>query len=141
MTDNISETIKNIIIDFKGMNSWEDKYKHLIELGKDLPPMEENFRSEKNLVKGCQSRVWFHVNLKDGRLYFQGDSDAAIVKGLVALLLKVYSGRTPDEILSTKPTFLGDIGLREHLSMSRSNGLSSMLKQISLYAIAFKSQL
>jgi cysteine desulfuration protein SufE len=141
MTGSISETIKNIIIDFKGMNSWEDKYKHLIELGKALPEMEENFRSEKNLVRGCQSRVWFHVDLKDGRLYFQGDSDAAIVKGLVALLLKVYSGRTPDEILSTKPNFLGDIGLREHLSMSRSNGLSSMLKQISLYAIAFKSQL
>jgi cysteine desulfuration protein SufE len=87
------------------------------------------------------SKVWFHVEIRDGRLYFQGDSDAAIVKGIVALLLGVYSGRTPDEILSTKPTFLEGIGLREHLSMSRSNGLSSMLKQISLYAIAFKSQL
>lgn len=141
MVGPISETVKNIIKDFKGINSWEEKYKHLIELGKALPPMEESYKIEKNLVRGCQSKVWFHVDNRDGRLYFQGDSDAAIVKGIVALLLHVYSGRTPDEILSTKPTFLEDIGLREHLSMSRSNGLSSMLKQISLYAIAFKSQL
>ena len=141
MSTTISETIKTIINDFQGINSWEDKYKHLIELGKKLHPMDETFKVEKNLVRGCQSKVWFHVEIQDGRLYFQGDSDAAIVKGIVALLLSVYSDRTPDEILSTKPTFLEDIGLREHLSMSRSNGLSSMLKQISLYAIAFKTQL
>jgi len=141
MSTTISETIKTIINDFQGINSWEEKYKHLIELGKKLHPMDETFKVDKNLVRGCQSKVWFHVEIRGGRLYFQGDSDAAIVKGIVALLLSVYSGRTPDEILSTKPTFLEDIGLREHLSMSRSNGLSSMLKQISLYAIAFKSQL
>jgi len=141
MVPPISETVKKIISDFKGINSWEEKYKHLIDLGKALPPMDEEYKLEKNLVRGCQSKVWFHVEVKDGRLYFQGDSDGAIVKGIVALLLGVYSGRTPDEILSTKPTFLEEIGLREHLSMSRSNGLSSMLKQISLYAIAFKSQL
>jgi cysteine desulfuration protein SufE len=141
MSTTISETIQKIINDFQGINSWEEKYKHLIELGKKLHPMDESFKVEKNLVRGCQSKVWFHVEKREGRLYFQGDSDAAIVKGIVALLLGVYSDRTPDEILSTKPTFLEDIGLREHLSMSRSNGLSSMLKQISLYAIAFKSQL
>ena len=141
MVTTITEAIKKVINDFKGINSWEEKYKHLIELGKALPPMEEAYRVDKNLVRGCQSKVWFHSDLKNGRLYFQGDSDAAIVKGIVALLFMVYSGRTPDEILGNKPIFLEDIGLREHLSMSRSNGLSSMLKQISLYAIAFKSQL
>ena len=141
MSSPIGETINKIITDFQGINSWEEKYKHLIELGKVFPPMQDAFKIDKNLVRGCMSKVWFHVEIRDGRLYFQGDSDAAIVKGIVALLLGVYSGRTPDEILSTKPTFLEDIGLREHLSMSRSNGLSSMLKQISLYAIAFKSQL
>ncbi len=141
MIENISETVRKIISDFKGRDSWENRYKHLIDLGKALDSMEEKYRIDKNLVHGCQSKVWFHVEFKNGRLYFQGDSDAAIVKGIVALLFKVYSGRTPDEILSTKPNFLEDIGLREHLSMSRSNGLSSMLKQISLYAIAFKTQL
>ena len=141
MITTITEAIKKVVNDFKGINSWEEKYKHLIELGKALPAMEDAYRVDKNLVKGCQSKVWFHTDLKDGRLYFQGDSDAAIVKGIVALLFKVYSERTPDEILGNKPTFLEDIGLREHLSMSRSNGLSSMLKQISLYAIAIKSQL
>lgn len=137
----IDKAVKQLIDDFKNINSWEEKYKHIIELGKALPLMDEAYKTDKNLVRGCQSKVWFHVEIKDGRLYFQGDSDAAIVKGIVALLLGVYSGRTPDEILRTRPTFLEDIGLREHLSMSRSNGLSSMLKQISLYAIAFKSQL
>ena len=137
----IAQRVDELVEEFKGIDTWEEKYKHLIELGKRLKPMAEDLKNDKNLVRGCQSKVWFNAEIKDGVVYFQGDSDAAIVKGIVALLLHVYSESTPDEILSTRPSFLDKIGLREHLSLSRSNGLSSMLKQISLYAIAFKSQI
>jgi cysteine desulfuration protein SufE len=141
MENSISQRVSKIINDFKNLDTWEDRYKSLIEKGKTLPEMDPCLKNEKNLVRGCQSQVWFHAKLKDGKVYFQGDSDAAIVKGIVALLFYVYSGASPKEILSTKPSFLEDIGLREHLSMSRSNGLSSMLKQISLYAIVFQHQM
>ena len=137
----ISDRIKDITEGFTRFNDWEDRYHHLIELGKILAPMPEEFRLESNKVKGCQSQVWLFAELKDGKVIFHADSDASIVKGIVGILVKVYSGSTPDEILSTKPEFLSDIGLREHLSMSRANGLNSMLKQISLYAMAFKVKL
>ena len=136
----IDNRVKTLIDEFGKLTDWEDRYKHIIQKGKALSKMEEAHKVEKNLVKGCQSKVWFHAELNEGKVFLQGDSDAAIVKGIVALLLSVYSESTPDEILATKPDFLDDIGLREHLSMSRSNGLSQMLKQISLYAIVFKSQ-
>ena len=136
----IKNRVDNLVEEFGKLTDWEDRYKHIIQKGKGLPDMEESHKVEKNLVKGCQSKVWFHAELKEGRVSLQGDSDAAIVKGIVALLLYIYSDSTPDEILATRPDFLDDIGLREHLSMSRSNGLSQMLKQISLYAIVFKSQ-
>ena len=136
----IDNRVKTLIDEFGKLTDWEDRYKHIIQKGKALSKMEEAHKVEKNLVKGCQSKVWFHAELNEGKVFLQGDSDAAIVKGIVALLLNIYSESTPDEILATKPDFLDDIGLREHLSMSRSNGLSQMLKQISLYAIVFKSQ-
>lgn len=138
----INDRISDLMADFKRFNDWEERYKHLIDLGKRMPAMEESNRIPANIVKGCQSQVWLHADLnEDGRIYFQADSDASIVKGIIALLVGVYTGSTPDEILSTKPTFLEDIGLREHLSMSRANGLNSMMKQISFFAMAHKAKL
>ena len=137
----INDRINDLILDFKRFSDWEERYKHLIDLGKNMPSMGEVNRIPENLVKGCQSQVWLHAELVDGKINFQADSDASIVKGIIALLVGVYSGSTPDEILSTKPTFLEDIGLREHLSMSRANGLNSMMKQISFFAMAFKAKL
>ncbi len=141
MADKISTRVEILKDEFGDIGSWEDKYKHIIQKGKELDSLNDSYKDDKFLVKGCQSKVWFHAEMKDGIVYFQGDSDAAIVRGIVALLLYVYSGSSPDEILATKPIFLAEMGLREHLSMSRSNGLSAMLKQISLYAIAFKTQM
>ncbi len=134
----IQERVKILIEEFNNLSDWEDRYKSIIQRGKSLPVMNEDYKIEKNLVKGCQSKVWFHAELKEGLVYFQGDSDAAIVKGIVGLLLFIYSESSPHDILNTRPDFLDEIGLKEHLSMSRANGLSSMLKQISLYAIVFK---
>ncbi|MDC0255119.1 SufE family protein [Bacteriovoracales bacterium] len=136
----VNDRVKVLIEEFNQISDWEDRYKNIIQRGKQLAPMNEDKKVDKNLVKGCQSKVWFHAEMKEGKIYFQGDSDAAIVKGIVALLLTIYSESSPDDILNTKPDFLDEIGLKEHLSMSRANGLSSMLKQISLYAIVFKSQ-
>ena len=137
----IEQRINSIVQDFKSFTDWEERYKHLIDLGKQMPAMDEAQKVPANLVKGCQSQVWIHADLKDDKILFQADSDASIVKGIIALLVGVYSGSTPDEILSTKPTFLEDIGLREHLSMSRANGLNSMMKQISFFAMAYKAKL
>ncbi|MDD4974003.1 MAG: SufE family protein [Bacteriovorax sp.] len=137
----IMQRIEKLKNDFKNFGEWEARYKHLIELGKKMPPMKEEFKTEENKVKGCQSQVWLHAELIGDKIHFSADSDASIVKGIVALLVYVYSESTPDEILMTKPTFLEDIGLREHLSMSRANGLTSMVKQISFYAMAFKAKL
>ena len=136
----IKTRVESLVQEFNKLTDWEERYKHIIQKGKALSEMEESHKVEKNLVKGCQSKVWFHAEMKEGKVLLQGDSDAAIVKGIVALLLYIYSESSPEEILATRPDFLDDIGLREHLSMSRSNGLSQMLKQISLYAIVFKSQ-
>ena len=136
----INERILKLKNDFKNFGEWEARYKHLIDLGKKMPPMKEEFKIEENKVKGCQSQVWLHAELKGDKVLFSADSDASIVKGIVALLVFVYSDSTPSEILMTKPTFLEDIGLREHLSMSRANGLTSMVKQISFYAMAFKAK-
>lgn len=139
--NNIDQRINTMVEDFKRFSDWEERYKHLIDLGKKMPAMEEGYKIPENLVKGCQSQVWIHAELREDRIFFQADSDASIVKGIIALLVGVYSGSTPDEILSTKPTFLEDLGLREHLSMSRANGLNSMMKQISFFAMAFKAKL
>ncbi len=137
----IDDRINQLKLDFNRFSDWEERYKHLIDLGKKMPPMDEAFKVESNLVKGCQSQVWLHAELKGDIITFQADSDASIVKGIIALLTTVYSGSTPDEILCTRPTFLEEIGLREHLSMSRANGLNSMMKQITFFAMAYKAKL
>jgi cysteine desulfuration protein SufE len=115
-----------------------DKYTYLIELGNELEPIDAVYKVDDNLIRGCQSRVWLQQRLEGDLLFFDAESDALIVKGLVALLLKVYSGRTPQEILDAEPYFIDEIGLRQHLSPTRSNGLMAMVKQIKLYALAYK---
>jgi cysteine desulfuration protein SufE len=135
MTERTTQ-IKQRFLQFK---DWEDRYKELIVLGKHLDTYPEDKRDEKYKVKGCQSQVWLCPEFKDGRVYFHADSDAVLVKGIVGLLVSVYSDATPDEILSTKPEFLQEVGITEHLSMNRSNGLAAMMKQIQMYAVVFKS--
>ncbi|QDK45553.1 SufE family protein [Bdellovibrio sp. ZAP7] len=134
----IQERQAQVIADFSAFTDWEDRYKKIIEMGKSLPEMPEALKTEQNIVKGCQSQVWLHASVTDdGKMLLVGDSDALIVKGLVALLLKVYSGSTPNEVLMTPPEFLRALGFEGNLSPSRANGLHSMLKQIKLYATAF----
>lgn len=134
----IQDRQEKIIKDFSALSQWEDRYKKIIEMGKALPEMPEALKTEQNAVKGCQSQVWLSANLNEqGQMILQGDSDALIVKGLVGLLLSVYSGATPSEILATPPEFLKALGFEGNLSPSRANGLHSMLKQIKLYATAF----
>lgn len=137
----LADTQDEIIQEFDRYSDWTDKYKYLIALGKDLPSMQEEHKTDDNIVKGCQSRVWLHANLEDQKIAFTADSDAAIVRGLIALLLRFYSGRTPDEILMTQPEFFKKIGMDQHLSMTRSNGLASMIKQMKIYAMAYKAKL
>jgi cysteine desulfuration protein SufE len=134
----IEEVQKEIISDFSVYEDWMDKYTYLIELGNELEPIDAVYKVDENLIRGCQSRVWLQQRLEGDLLFFDAESDALIVKGLVALLLKVYSGRTPQEILDAEPYFIDEIGLRQHLSPTRSNGLMAMVKQIKLYALAYK---
>ncbi|HHV03878.1 MAG: SufE family protein [Bacteroidales bacterium] len=137
-------TIENkqaqIVEEFSLMEDWMDKYEYLIELGKKLPPLEEASRQEKNLIRGCQSRVWLDIKREGGCLYFRADSDALITKGIVSLLVFVFSGHTPREILDADMSFIDKIGLREHLSPTRANGLLSMIQQIKMYALAASAQ-
>ena len=137
----MDERVTKIVNEFKSYSHWEERYKHLISLGKSLNAMNESDKSEVNKIKGCQSQVWLSASLSGDKVTFSADSDASIVKGIVALLLHVYSERTPDEILAISQDFIDEIGLRQHLSMSRANGLSSMLKQITFYGMAFKAKL
>jgi len=134
----INEKQDQIIEDFSALDDWMDKYSLLIELGNELEPFDDNHRTEQNLIDGCQSKVWLHAQLNDGKIELQGDSDAIIVKGIVALLLRVLSGHTPAEILNADLYFIDKVGLKEHLSPTRSNGLVAMIKQIRAYALAFK---
>ena len=133
----IEEAQQEINEEFSIYEDWMDKYSYLIELGNDLKDLEPQFKSDQHLIKGCQSRVWLVSEIKDGRIYFQGESDAVIVKGLVALLLRVVSGHTPQELIESDLHFVDDIGLKQHLSPTRSNGLVAMIKQIKLYAVAY----
>lgn len=135
MQDRISQIKQR----FTQFSDWEDRYKELIHLGRELNAYPEEKREDKYKVKGCQSQVWLYPEFKDGRVYFYGDSDAVLVKGIVGLLVSVYSDATPEEILSTKPDFLKEVGITEHLSMNRSNGLAAMMKQMQMYALVFKS--
>ena len=133
----INEKQDEIIEEFELFTDWMEKYEHIIQIGKDLPIIKDEYKTEDHLIKGCQSRVWLHADYQDGKLAFTADSDALITKGLVALVVRVLSGHTPKEIVETEIHFIDDIGLRSHLSPTRSNGLLSMLKQIKMYAVAY----
>ena len=134
----IKEAQDEIIADFELFGDWMEKYEYIIQLGRELPLIEEQYKTEDNLIKGCQSRVWLHADYRDGQLLFTADSDAAITKGLVSMIIRVLSGHTPVEIAGAEIYFIDAIGLRSHLSSTRSNGLLSMLKQIKLYALAYQ---
>jgi cysteine desulfuration protein SufE len=136
---NLLERQKQVVAEFAGLNDWEDRYKKLIELGKALPELPDDKKLEDYKVKGCQSQVWIHAKLVSGKIVFEADSDALLVRGLVALLLRIYSDATPAEILTTPPDFVKEIGLESKLSPSRANGLFSMIKQMKYYAMAFQS--
>lgn len=134
----IDEIQDEIIDEFSVFDDWMDKYALLIDLGNSLPPIEEKYKTNENLIEGCQSRVWLQADYRDGCIWFEAESDAIIVKGIVSLLVRVLSGRTPDEILNANLYFIDRIGLTEHLSPTRSNGLLAMVKQMRMYALAFK---
>ncbi len=137
----INETQDEIIAEFSDFDDWMDRYQLLIDLGNEQPPLDEAYKTDQNLIEGCQSRVWLQADLMaDGAIRFQAESDALIVKGIIALLIKVLSGHTPDEILSADLYFIDRIGLKEHLSPTRSNGLLAMVKQMRMYALAFKAK-
>lgn len=139
MSQTIADKQAALIARFEAIPTWEDRYREIIRLGRELPAFPEEQRLDKNKVKGCQAQVWLHAKASDGRVSYVGDSDAAIVKGLISLVLEVYSGHTFDEIIATPATFVDGLGLGQHLSQSRANGLSAMLKQVKLYALAFKA--
>ena len=132
-------TQQELIDEFAMFSDWQDKYEHLIELGKDLPLITPENKVDANLVRGCQARVWLNAQLRNGIVHFTADSDAMITKGIVALLVRVYNDRTPQEILEASTDFIDSIGLREHLSPNRANGLSAMIDQMKRYALAFSA--
>ena len=133
----IEQVQQDIIEEFSVYTDWMDKYGYLIELGNELKDLDPKEKIDQNLIKGCQSRVWLVAELENGKINFRGESDAVIVKGLVALLLRVVSNRTPDELIENELHFIDDLGLKQHLSPTRSNGLLAMVKQIRLYAVAY----
>ncbi|WP_288205938.1 SufE family protein [uncultured Parabacteroides sp.] len=136
----INELQDNVIEEFSAFDDWMDKYALLIDLGNSLPPLEEKYKTESNLIEGCQSRVWLQADYEDGKILFKGESDAVIVKGIVSLLINIMSDHTPQEILDTDLYFIEKIGLKEHLSPTRSNGLVAMVKQMRMYALAFRTK-
>ena len=137
----INELQNNVIEEFADFDDWMDKYALLIDLGNSLPPLEEKYKTESNLIEGCQSRVWLQADYVDGKILFKGESDAVIVKGIVSLLISILSDHTPQEILDADLFyFIEKIGLKEHLSPTRSNGLVAMVKQMRMYALAFRTK-
>jgi cysteine desulfuration protein SufE len=134
----IADIENQIVAEFSLFEDWMDKYNYLIELGKSLPLIDEKYKTDQYIISGCQSKVWLHASFQDGLVIFTADSDAIITKGIINLLIRVLSNHTPDEILSSNMDFVDQIGLKEHLSPTRSNGLTSMIKQMKLYALAFK---
>ncbi len=135
----IKETEEEIIEAFSWFENWEEKYEYIIELGKKLPALDEKFKVGENIIKGCQSTVWLVAEFRDNKVFYQADSDALIVKGLVSMLVSVLSGHTPDEILNAQMDFIREIGMMTHLAQTRSNGLVAMVKQIKNYALAYKT--
>jgi len=136
--NSIEEIEREIVEEFSLFDSWDDRYEYIIDLGKKLPPLEEKYRTDENKVRGCQSTVWLGAELEDGRVFFQGDSNSTIVKGLISLLIRVLSGQTPDAIINAKLDFINGIGMTSHLAQTRSNGLLAMVKGMKNYALAFK---
>ena len=137
----ISSIQKEIIDEFSQFEDWMDKYEYMIELGKSLPVIDKKHKTNKNIISGCQSKVWIHAELKENKILYTADSDAIITKGIIALLLRVFSQQHPKEIISADTSFIDEIGLKEHLSPTRANGLLSMIKQLKIYAIVYQSQL
>lgn len=135
------ETIQNEMIDeFSMFDDWMERYEYMIELGKSLPLIDAKYKTDENIIKGCQSKVWLHSEFKNDKVIFSADSDAIITKGIVAILVRVFSNQSPQEILSANTDFIDAIGLKEHLSPTRANGLVSMIKQIKMYALAYQTQ-
>jgi cysteine desulfuration protein SufE len=137
----IIKDIQNEIVDeFSMFDDWMERYEYIIELGKGLPIIEEQYKTEDNIIKGCQSKVWVHAEEKDGKVVFTADSDAILTKGIIAILIRSFSNQTPAAILETNTDFVDEIGLKEHLSATRANGLVSMIKKIKMYALAFEAR-
>lgn len=136
----IKELQEEIIEDFNLFDDWMERYEFIIDSGKSMPKIETQNKSDDNIIKGCQSKVWLHADYENGKLLFTADSDAILTKGIISLLLKVYNDQSPDDILANDPFFIDEIGLKEHLSPTRANGLLSMIKQIKLFALAYKSK-
>ncbi len=134
----IQEKEQEVIEEFSLFDDWMDKYNHIIELGKSVPQLDEQYKQEKYLIRGCQAQVWLHAHYEDGKVYFTAESDALITKGIVALLIRVLSGEPAKDIVEADLNFIDEIGLKEHLSQTRSNGLLNMIKQMKLYALAFQ---
>ncbi len=137
----IQEIQNEIIDEFSMFDNWEERYQYMIDLGKTLPLIDEQYKTDEYIIKGCQSRVWVHAEMKDDKVVFTGDSDAIITKGIIAILLRVFSNQHPKDIIEANTDFIDQIGLKEHLSPTRANGLVSMIKQLKMYAIAYQTQL
>jgi cysteine desulfuration protein SufE len=136
----VPEIEAQILSEFSMFDDWMDKYNYLIELGKNLPLIDEQYKTDQYLITGCQSKVWLHAAYREGKVFFTADSDAIITKGIVSLLIRVMSGQSPDDIINADMDYIDKIGLREHLSPTRSNGLTSMIKQMKLYSLVFKTR-
>jgi cysteine desulfuration protein SufE len=136
---NISEIENEIVEEFELFDDWADKYQYIIELGQKLPPLNEKYKTEENKIKGCQSSVWLNSFEKDGQIFFEADSDSTFVKGEIALLIRVLSGQKPENIIHADLGFVDQIGLRQHIAVTRANGLASMIKQMKTYALAFQT--
>lgn len=137
---NIKDIQDEIIDEFSMFDEWDERYQYVIDLGKSLPLIEEQFKTEDNIIKGCQSKVWLHAEQENGKVVFTADSDAILTKGLIAIMIRVFSGQKPADILEANTAFVDEIGLKEHLSPTRANGLVSMIKQIKMYALAYSAK-
>lgn len=137
---NIKEIQNEIVDEFAMFDDWMERYEYIIELGKGLPIIEEQYKTEDNIIKGCQSKVWVHAEEKGGKVFFSADSDAILTKGIIAILIRSFSNQTPAAILEANTDFVDEIGLKEHLSATRANGLVSMIKKIKMYALAFEAR-
>ena len=139
MTENIQNIENEIVEDFGLFDEWTEKYQYIIELGQKMPPLDDQYKTEENKIKGCQSSVWLNAYEKDGRIFFEADSDSTFVKGEIALLIRVLSGQKPEDIVKTNLEFIDKIGLRQHIAVTRANGLASMIKQMKTYALGLQT--